>query len=49
MKELLFGWLTKPRYMITGVDEFVGLIETLIVLVIVFFIVIFIKDWWENK
>lgn len=49
MKELLFGWLTKPKYMITGLDEFIALIEIEIVFVVGFFIVLFIKDWWENK
>ena len=49
MKDLLFGWLTKPHYMITGIDEFVALIEIGIVLVIGLFVFVFIKDWWDNR
>ena len=42
MKELLFGWLIKPRCMLTSIDALVALIEIGIVLVVRFVVIIFI-------
>ena len=35
MKEILFGWITKPEMMITPLDSLIGLAEIIITFVII--------------
>lgn len=49
MKELLFGWLTKGRYEITMLDEFIFLIEFAIVIFIGSIIYFTIQDLKEKR
>ena len=41
MKELLFGWLLKPRYKVTTLDGVIGSIEFMLL----FIIGVFIYTW----
>lgn len=45
MKKLLFGWLLKPHYKITGLDSIIMSIE----LMLLFIIVISIFNWLEDR
>lgn len=57
MKDLLFGWFFKPKYLQTGVDGVMFLIEFILFWIIVFAIILFIgmlldlknKLKWKNE
>jgi hypothetical protein len=49
MKELLFGWLLKPYYKITGLDEIIMLIEFGIIIFIGSIIYFTIQDLKEKR
>ena len=38
MKNLLFGWLLKPNYLVTALDTYIGYIEVSIITAILLFI-----------
>lgn len=44
MKELLFGWLLKPYYKITGLDSIIMSIEFILLFIIGVFIYTWISD-----
>ena len=44
MKELLFGWLLKPYYKITGLDSIMMSIEFILLFIIVISIFNYIED-----
>lgn len=43
MKELLFGWLTKPRYSLTFLEELAGALEIMLIACVILFIIACIK------
>lgn len=44
MIDLLFGWLTKPNYLMTGFDRVIGFIELLIVVFVLAIIHVILDD-----
>lgn len=44
MKKILFGWLTKSHYKITGIDNIIATIELIILLIIIVIVYTFIKE-----
>lgn len=52
MKEILFGWITKPKMMLTPIDELMGCVEIflfLILVIVVIAIILTIKEDIEDK
>ena len=43
MKDLLFGWLLKNKFEVTGLEDMIGAIEIIIIIFIIFGIIELIK------
>jgi len=48
MKNLLFGWITKPQYLYTFLDSIFAFIEVFIVIFIVYILGCMIRDKIED-
>ena len=49
MKDLFLGWLLKPNYKVTMLDEIIFWLELIILIIIGIFIHTFIQDLKEKK
>jgi len=49
MKEILFGWITKPKMMQTYIDDIVMCIELCLLVILIFAVIAIIMSITEDK